>query len=353
MALIMADSSTIQASAIEAWLLGSAQIQEGPNQGGVIGWLDRDLSSRFAYGEITGYYLSYLTSPLSCSNSSQAMERALVWIRDRWIVDPRTRIYLDGNQDRDWRNAFSFSFDQVMMLRGICNATKLVDAGLSEPIVEEMYRHLTVFVGDDGLLTPCLPIVNQSIPNRWSTQKGPYQMKVAAVLLSVGESLPWRLRVCAENTCDHWAPFMPDVIATEELHSLLYFAEGLLLAWNTTREQRFLLRAQDILTRISDHLEGSFQEERVSTIVRADVIAQTLRLTCLLDAADMKRLQWLANLLAQFIEPDGAVYFHRSVTGQLQHANVWCGIFAAQALRYYSCVLQDGCAPSAQIKWLV
>ncbi len=275
---------------------------------------------------------------------------AVQWIRRRWLERPTTRAYIDGQQSRDWRNSVSFSFDQIMMLRGVYATAALVDSGLLRPLLADLCRRLGRFIGEDGLLLPCLATGSGTIPERWSTRQGPYQMKAAAALLAMSPILTPPLQMCGWETCNSFASFAPEVIATEELHPLLYFGEGLLLAWAATGEHRFLSHAQLILGRILEHL-GEVKTD--TEYFRSDVIAQTLRAACLLGNSNTKQLRTLAGALVQFMGPNGAVYFRRHPNGQLQHANVWCSIFAAQALHNYSRILRHGSVSSSDIAFLV
>ena len=73
---------------------------------------------------------------------------------------------------------------------------------------------------------------------------------------------------------------------------------------------------------------------------RSDVVAQSLRVACLLRqlgyaGPSVTRLEkTLANSLVGCYG-DGAVYFHRDSEGHLLHANTWSTMFAVQALRLY------------------
>lgn len=348
-------------AAVLAWLLGSVQVETGPDRGGVLGWFDDEPSSRFVYGEITGYYLSFLaflrhteTDPaLLCRKATHAVE----WMRRRWLTAPATRTYLTTQRTLDWRNSLSFSFDQIMMARGVHAGVALVDPTLRETLLAELYSRICAFVDADDSLLPCRVTGTDPIPDKWSTRPGPYQLKSAAALLAMGSSFPSRLQECGRRTCRHWASFTPDIISTEELHPLLYFVEGLVLAGSATEEPQMLADAQLNLERILRHV---FETEADITWIRSDVLAQTLRLGCVFAGSNpIFRQQWLRDLhqlasaLVQLIGADGVTYFRRSTNGQPEHPNVWSGIFAAQALRYYSWILRDVPIPLAVAEWMV
>jgi hypothetical protein len=337
-------------AAVVDWLLERVQLPEGLNQGGVFGWFDRNPSSQFVYGEITGYYLSFLNylqhsgveSPLLRFNATQALR----WICQRWLGAPVTRAYLDGQQHRDWRNSLSFSFDEIMILRGVYAASTLVDPELRGLVLASLCQRLSAFIGEDGTLLPCLATGNTPIPERWSTRQGPYQIKAAAALMTMDSILPLKLQACARKTLSLWVTFTPEVITTEELHPLLYFVEGLLLASSVTTQ--FLTHAQLVLERILHSLS-----DETATLVRSDVIAQALRLACLVGGSQDLIRDSFATSLVNFIGADGVVYFSRDSKGQLKHANVWCGMFAAQALRYYALTLRGVPFPSDAVERLI
>ncbi|MGH7111739.1 MAG: hypothetical protein ACREFK_15080, partial [Stellaceae bacterium] len=69
-----------RARRIEEWLLSPAiQVQSGPHTGAIAGWLESDGRPSFAYGEITGYWLSWI--------SGLAGERPQLASRVRAAVD--------------------------------------------------------------------------------------------------------------------------------------------------------------------------------------------------------------------------------------------------------------------------
>src|SRR5438093_555477 len=114
------------ASRIESWLLDSCiQIPDGPQRGGVAGWLDWLGKPAFVYPEITGYYLTWLAflkiaSPDQLDRIRSRAGAALGWLAS-WLESdrlPPTRIYLLPETE-DWRNRVTFSFDLAMLWRGV------------------------------------------------------------------------------------------------------------------------------------------------------------------------------------------------------------------------------------------
>jgi hypothetical protein len=105
------------------------------------------------------------------------------------------------------------------------------------------------------------------------------------------------------------------------------------------------------------HADGSLPEaEHGSALPRSDVIAQALRIGLLLragnvpDAPSDDVLHRLAQALIARVDAHGRIPFVPDNAGAAQ-PNVWCGLFAEQALRWYACWLDGKALPAAE--WLV
>src|SRR3954470_23701755 len=96
--------------AIAQWLVGGpAQLASGPHAGAVAGVVDADHRARYAYPEITGYYLQWLAWRASYTAPSATLS-ARAGSAQRWLVrwldsaaPPPTRVHLDAATE-DWRN---------------------------------------------------------------------------------------------------------------------------------------------------------------------------------------------------------------------------------------------------------
>ncbi len=321
------------------WLLHSGiQLTAPPEAGGVGGWIDILRQVPFSYGEVTGYWLTYLRFLQSVSATGgvlrEGMRSAFQWLLVHWVDTkiPLTRRYLDGRQGEDWRNNFLFSFDLAMMLRGAYCASPCVAVALAAPVVCGLASRFKDFVDRDGALQCARQVRDGPRPERWSLKPGPYQLKAAAAILSCppGILAGW-LQRAAEMNWERWFPFQPSAgLGEDELHPAFYFVEGLLIRFQTTGDKQHLRRA-------SDAYRVLCSSAALRTCQRSDCIAQALRSGCLLrnlgslDRADEARLEETAARLASFQGSEGAVYFGRSAGGRLQHANAWCSMFAAQA----------------------
>src|SRR5487761_82549 len=62
------DEISAKAKQIEEWLLSPAiQVASGPHAGAIAGWVEADGSPSFAYGEITGYWLTWISGLAECT----------------------------------------------------------------------------------------------------------------------------------------------------------------------------------------------------------------------------------------------------------------------------------------------
>ena len=309
-----------------SWLLsGEVQLAAGPEAGGVFGWFDADPASRFVYPETTGYYLTFLSflraQKWPAGDFGSRARRAAAWIA-RWSADaaPPARVYLAGPQTHDWRNRLAFSFDLGMIWRGLAMARQPCST------IERLLARFPV--AGAGFLA-AMPIQSGPVAQSWSAQPGAFQLKLAAALLHSGVPADPALRQAAEAVFAQYRHWDPPDCRRDLLHPYLYAVEGALL----TRDHRLLRQAASWIAKLAPHVDGS----------RSDVLAQLLRSACLLDAAGYlphrewsARLPELAEALCGYCAPDGRMYFRRDSLGRLEHVNVWSGMFAAQALMWFS-----------------
>ncbi|MGZ4203258.1 MAG: hypothetical protein ACXVRH_14520, partial [Thermoleophilaceae bacterium] len=183
---------------IERFLLDSGiQLADGPQRGGIAGWLGRDRSPEFVYLEITGYYLtamSWLAAGAARSSESRgrALERgagALGWMAAATAggAVPPTRLYL-RDVPEDWRNQAVFTFDLAMAARGASCFGTVADASSSD-IVDDLTDRAWKVSGSHAQLASheIRDGGRRVLPERWSTQPGPHHVKAAAALLRLGD----------------------------------------------------------------------------------------------------------------------------------------------------------------------
>lgn len=343
------------AERLRRWLSsGAVQCGQGAQAGGIYGAFDADGGARYVYPEITGYYLHWLAdngSPHDTDhpNLARRAQAAADWA-GRALADgkvPATRSYLGGGDTDDWRNHAVFFFDLAMLLRGLCAATEAGLIALPEFAVHRLLQELDAFVADDGsiraarLLTP-----GYSLPPRWSTLGGPFEVKASSRVELAARHLPLPTRLAA--ACRALAQsYRPQIAALplQMLHPTLYFAEGMLVAEADCRDDIAMLARRCLAKADAD---GNLPEAEDSSVPRSDIIAQTLRVL-LLSGDTGEGADRLAAALCARVDEDGRLPFRVDI--DQPQPNVWCAMFAEQALRWYAQARRGQALPAAE--WLV
>jgi hypothetical protein len=323
------DEIFAKAKQVEKWLLDPAiQVADGPCVGGIAGWIGADGSPSFAYGEITGYWLSWVSGVAGERDRIAARARAAVdflaavWSQER---PPQTRFYLAAAAP-DWRNRAVFSFDMAMILRGLAHAAELVGHAPCAAAAERVVPWLSRCIGPDGTLSTHLVLdAGGPLPRRWSTEAGPFQAKTAAAVLQAPAAwLPGELARAARHTLAKWRGRARE---HADMHPRLYALEGEILAGGA---------ADASLAGTAVPASGWLPENAAlpAAPVRADVLAQAIRILVLAEG-DSALAPWapamaLTGALLDHITEEGAVLFRETAGPR----NVWCALFAAQALAW-------------------
>ena len=354
-----------RAGGVMAWLLKAPiQVSLGLHRGGVAGWLDQERRIPFVYGEITGYFLAGLAGLMRGGASDpmvmQKMDAALNWlVRFSGNGAPLlTRHYLTPG-GTDWRNQFCFSFDLAMMLRGVA----MMPAANSsrESTMVALRQRLVSFIDENDRLRPAMPVngCDPDPPRRWSTRRGPWQVKTAAAILSsLAPSSTGRLKHAAMNTIADWRHQDTPLL---ELHPYLYFLEGLLMAGLLCGDPGAWDDAGSGFRRVMacQRSDGGLPAARPGTSVpdRSDVVSQALRVGCILKALgrwqdEQGRLDALCRHLARFEGPEGDVFFYPPMPGE-RYRNVWNALFAFQALTFFGHLSAGNAQPREWIRDLI
>ena len=328
------------AARLRDWLLvGPAQVSEGPEAGGVAGAVDGAGHVEYVYGESTGYYLHWLASPHLQGQPGLAANAAaaLAWCERRFAasVPVATRIPLQP-LPYDWRNGAEFCFDLAMLVGGLVAASQRGLIATPHDLLRRLLAELGPFIATEGLLPTRTLEPGIELPHRWSTTPGPFLVKAAARILSAQQvtEVPRPLVDACRMQVER---FRPESVQAGDhpVHPQLYFLEGT-LALHPERAQASLALLEDLLALGGE--DGSLPESLATGgIRRADIVAQALRLALVLpaphapDAAAQARL---AGNLAGRVGADGAIAFQPSQARS--QGNVWCAIFAEQALAWYS-----------------
>lgn len=361
------DDAAIRAAAqrLRDWLLqGPAQLREGAQTGAVAGSLDAFGRAKYAYAEITGYYLHWLAELAADAIDPRvpmAAQSALDWFCRACNQHglPATRI-AQFDDSPDWRNDAQFCFDFGMLINGVVSA---VQQGLARDVaqydavldsLDHVIAGLQQHARDDGLQA-ALPLSERELPMRWSARGGAFLAKPAIRILHSARLRP--LPDDLDHACQREIARCTAEAALAELpsllHPLLYAAEG--LAWAAPE------RAADIAAMLNHGLDLADADGRLpedaegDTGPRNDVAAQALRLGVWLrvhapeHAPAAQVLARLAALVAGEIRADGSIPFRPH--GDAGDTNIWCALFAEQALRWWLDV-QDG-KTTARAEFLV
>lgn len=312
------------------WLAAASyQVRAGAQAGAIAGALDAAGHPRFLYGEITGYWLRWAAQ---YHPDPDRIGAAVAWLDRQWSASrpPSTRPGARG----DWRNQALFSFDLAMVLQGLADVAPLLGGSTALTIGRRIGLCLEAMVGADGLLEACIVRDPEGFPVRWSTQRGPYQAKSAVAILSVPAG--WTPSVVIEAAHRTLAYWLGTTGASGPWHPRLYAAEGNLRA-GAINPALALLRELPTSGVITEPPGDDEPAPRVA-LRRADVLAQALRLRLLVSPETPALRRDAALSLLSHVRADGALGFSDEDSG----ANIWCALFAHQALDWWCAGSPDG-----------
>lgn len=329
-----------KAASLRTWLLqGPAQQRAGLNRGAVAGTVQADGQAHYVYGEITGYYLHWLASLPDSDEVQQPAALAIAWLGNylQGSELPLTRIYLRDAMD-DWRNEALFAFDMAMIAGGLARTGSRQLLALPDTLLADLQRWLLRFLSAEGLRV-CLPRISLiGLPQRWSTQGGPFTAKTTSRILLLGNevALDEKLLEACRVHLRHIA-LRAEQNELDMMHPTLYALEGCLLSPEADPERLAMWFDQIVALQ---HVDGSLPESlQTPQVRRTDIIAQALRIAILLanllqqPGCYRTAINGFAAALVQRVRDDGSVGF--SNDGKTE-ANVWGAMFAEQALRLYA-----------------
>lgn len=325
-------SRRVSMQRLEDWLLSAVQHDRGPERGGVIGSTSSLCGPEYLYPEATGYFLTWLAFLASMrgvtSDLSTRSLRAVTWLSYKARDGLATRHYLNGDA-RDWRNSGLFSFDLAMAIRGVAAVREWIPRALADECLDRLLRLYSRLCPGDGSLIPVLrrsEAKARDLPSRWSTRPGPYQLKTAAAILGIPREIAGAsLHEEMARMYFRWRDHYQEHPANDELHPLLYHVEGLVLGFACGIDHGGLTAAGALFPGIL---------RRVRRCGRSDVLAQTLRVGCLvpLPAGTDRAMTRSCETLLGLLDENGAPVFSRVRYGREHRWNTWSAIFSHQAL---------------------
>jgi len=311
------------ADRVEQWLLRAPVAASGA----VAGVCADRRTPRFFYGECAGYYLSFLANQRRdnalCSDLVERRAASVQhWLASQWESGLAfTRVHQE--MVTDWRNGLVFSFDLAMILRGIASWHEASGHGVwhGEPIASAL---LDLCDQDGVLLAARKRDALARVPETWSVGAGPFQLKVAAALLSYERVFGGPLGGVAHRLLERLgASSGAKAVFEHPPHPALYAAEGALQAQVSGAATWVVPLVEGLCQRVIDG-------ERDPELWRSDVLAQLIRLRLILGLR-RATTDSVLTLLANAVDSDGSVGF-RPVPGG--DANTWCALFACQAFSW-------------------
>lgn len=377
------------------WLLesGIQNVTGCPTRiGGFNSWYDLDRGRfSFVYSEITGYALSALSDLFAREPRAEFLERAELgarWLRDH-ALHPcggvKTRCYYDedGDDQYSFDRELIYAFDNGMVVAGLVHLHLAGGETRHLELAARMARFLLDRLAtEEGAFLPIFdPTAGRghARPDKWSTRSGPYHAKLALGLTLLAETTGEEAFERAALDVCRWAMQRQDARGAfpndprsrvTHLHAHLYACEGILwlgvrrrleeLVEAAERGVRFALspalRAEDggIVSEVT--AAGERNEAQ-----RCDVLAQALRLGCILaacgrlDGGEQDRLSELHARLATYQLREAGPHYGGFLYGAdldgrpKRHVNSWCTMFALQAIRLYGELRAGALNPDAAL----
>lgn len=360
------------------WLCDSGiQIRSSKpaTEGGVAAWFDLDSKAYpFIYAEITGYAASALL--FQHKSTGEASYFAAAVRAGDWLLNSRcpktglvvTRYKLDETQ-APYYDQYFFTFDQWIIVYGLaCLAEFCKEPRFHDGAVSIAKFLLSRTVRSDGFFYPLFDGAQKKsveFGDKWSRQAGSFHAKALLALAKLatmtGESF---YRDSAEQllrkTLSVQSPdgrfVTQDNEGSTHLHPFLYTLEGL-ASYALSESRPEILPAVErgakwILDRLNP--DGSvycfYTGQNFKPFVRADVLAQTLRISSVLiqrgfltgypDTLARLRKKLESFQIVDGRQKGGFMYGQEENGSEHRHVNAWVTMFASQAMCVHDGLLQ-------------
>ncbi|MGE4070618.1 MAG: hypothetical protein AB7E72_05530 [Lysobacterales bacterium] len=283
---------------------------------GVVGAFDQRQQVLYGYPEIASYWLRWASARSDVGDRSG--NSVLTWLIRQYAQNQGwpTRVPAHrGDVSAEYADA-SYLFDHVMLWDGLQRWGRVRHSADALGLAQLAWERAQAFVVDGRVLA-----ATGAISQRWSGQAGPFLLKVCARIQGRDGILA---DACAQARADWIAAALeqphreahPQLYAIEGLHELGLIAEA-------RRAFGELLRAHGGVARVREQIDGGPR--------RSDVLAQLLRLGCVLGQANKADPDWsaLASELAARVDARGRLPFAESANGTRPS---WAALFCEQAL---------------------
>jgi uncharacterized protein YyaL (SSP411 family) len=355
---------------VKKWLISSGLVVtdvKDENFGGVYSFYDKKEGRfSFLYPEITGYYLSTLRFLYENEKNERYLD--LSKASADWLI----RIYgkyggiVQGISSDTSKIYEMFSFDTGICAKGLIDCFLLTrDQNYLEFAVKLVNWIIHEALDDDGTIKPFKNLQTQEFVESnevWYKRKGCLHIKVAMPILQLyqltkqNELLEKAIRIC--NTHSHFQKpdgsfSLHENSNVVNLHTQCYAIEGLLYAFNITKNEAYLESCKRAIKWSVQKIEndGSIRlwyNSRYQSKASYS-IAQLIRLMALIDSLqknneyknEIYKLQTFL-LTMQILEDDKETSggfieeIYKSFIGwkKKQRLNSWGSMFALQALNW-------------------
>lgn len=323
-------------------------------------WYDLEKNQfAYVYLEITGYALTTFLYLYKVTNDNIFLERAIIigdWLLKKQNINGAfLTAYYHSNKIGPSKPEEYHSFDIGMIANGLANLYRNIKDEKYLMAARKAADWLISFQDNNGSIAAQIGKFDGLVKDNnrtWSTQAGPYHVKLAIGFLNIYDlTNEEKYKQAAEKLCDYAltkqkkdGQFLTygDLNGTN-LHPHAYSAEGLYVAGVFLDNKNYLLAAEKatewaLLYTREGIVPRHKHEEIFNYNERVDILSQISRLAILLDISDkkiadvllvIKKYQYFGKNKTQ----TGGFLFGKMSDGvEAQHVNSWVSMFALQTL---------------------
>lgn len=352
---------------VKNWLVSSDIIvseSKNPNYGGVRSFYDEKKEQfAFMYPEITGYFSSTMRFLFEHEQNKKFVEFSE--ISCNWLI----RLYenyggiIQGITTDGIPVKLVYSFDTGVCVKGLLDCYRLTNNSYYLEYAKKMSQWiLNETISEDGQIKALKNLETDTFetdPSIWYKQYGCLHLKLAIPLLQMyvitrDETYLTQTKKICDKICDFQLSDGSILLhigkQTVNLHTLCYALEGLLYAYNITKNQKYLSSVQKAVEWCQKRIknDGSidlwFNSKYHSK--SSYPIAQLIRIKLLLSKLENQDMESIIFQLKSFLvslqaknnnkKINGGFYeeFSKTVFGwkKTLRINSWSSMFALQAL---------------------
>jgi len=356
---------------LKNWILNSGLIisnKDDENLGGVYSFYDESQKKySFLYPEITGYTISALSFLYEIEQNDSYLEKGIASFRWLKKIFKQYGGIVQGINDSDrQRKKLAYSFDTAICSKGLLDLYQITNDKEILQTATQFTDWMIESIDSDGSMMPYMNLDEKKFHeknNVWYKQKGCLHIKTCMPLLQLYTiTHEEKYKNLAESICNNFKNFQNEDgsflihknTKTINLHTQAYAVEGLLFAYNVTKNPEYLESCKIALKWCISNIENdgsirlwfNFKDQSKAMYP----IAQIIRLLSLVQKIDESLdyqkpmdnlMKFLLSLQAQSndIRINGGFYeeYFKSLFGWKKRLklNSWGSLFALQALYWY------------------